>query len=99
MKIEVEVPDDIQLCSVSREGAWKGEAHAVWRVGVKLLQSDPWESFCFCSAADPDLQVAATRAVEALRADIAAIQRLMENRSAAPALDLSFPIDLSGISL
>lgn len=99
MRLTIEVPDDIQLCSVSREGTWKGEAHAVWRVGVKLLQSDPWEGFCYCSAADPDPQVAATRAVEGLRADIAAIQRRMEDRPVAPALDLSFPINLDGISL
>ena len=99
MRLTIEVPDDIQLCSLSREGGWKGEAHAVWRVGVKLLQSDPWESFCFCSAADSDPQVAATRAVEGLRADLAAIQRRMEDRPAAPALDLSFPINLDDIRL
>lgn len=98
MKIEIEVPDDIQLCSLSREGGWKGEAHT-WRVGVKLLQNNPWKGFCYCSAADPDPQVAATRAVEGLRADLAAIQRRMEDRPAVPALDLSFPINLDDISL
>jgi len=97
VKIEIDLPDDVELVSIQRFNPSSGFLSPSWTVGVCFHADSTWRGYCFGSARKSLLQAAADSAVAALRADREAVERKMAEapKPKPRALDL----DLSDLGL